>query len=444
MRDALIRTLALRACVVLLALAAGKAAGADDQPVSRGEFLQLQQQNQLLLDQMRQQQQVIDALTHKVSDLETAQAATNENAIAAAGSEPEPASTTGFHLGKINLSGEGGVAFFESGSRGQTPNSEFRVDEARLFLDAPVWNDVYFYTELDPTTHEQNDLSLRYAELYLDFEDVSQLWGRDRMLNIRAGRFYIPFGEEYQNRFAIDNPLISHSLSDLWGDDNGVELYGALGPVRYVVAVQNGGISASRDFTGDKSVTGRIGYDPASWLHLSVSGMRTGDLSAQQDVVSAMWFGSGFFRSLGSSNTTLYHANLVEGDAQVRLDWLQLKTAGGYINYGDNDPNGSNDRDVYYFYTEGTHDFTRKFYGAARFSEVFAHNGFPIVGNGNMGQYLFGDLTSQYWRLSLGLGYRFSPNLIVKGEYSINRGRDLDGSLRDHQDLFALEGAFQF
>ena len=447
MKDALIRMPAWWACVVVLALTAGGAAGADDQPVSREEFLQLQQQNQQLQNQMRQQQQVIDTLTHKVSDLETAQAATNQDSTALsapAASEPEPAATTGFHLGKVNLSGEGGLAFFESGSQGQTPNSEFRVDEARLFLDAPIWDEVYFYTEMDLATREENDLSLRYAELYLDFEDVSQLWERDRMLNIRAGRFYIPFGEEYQERFAIDNPLISHSLSDLWGTDNGVELYGSLGPVRYVVAMQNGGPSASRDFTGDKSISGRIGYDPASWLHLSVSGMRTGDLSAQQDVVSAMWFGNGFFRSLGSPNTTLFHANLAEADAQLRFSQFSLKTAGGYINYGDNDPNGNNDRDVYYFYTEGVQNFTAKFYGAARFSEIFAHNGFPIVGNGNMGEYLFDELTSQYWRLSLGLGYRFSPNLIVKGEYSFNRGREFDGTPRDHQDLFALEAAFQF
>jgi hypothetical protein len=73
-------------------------------------------------------------------------------------------------------------------------------------------------------TPEENDLSLRFGELYLDCEDVSRLWGQDRMLNLRVGRFYIPFGEEYLDRFAIDNPLISHSVSDLWGEDNGVEL----------------------------------------------------------------------------------------------------------------------------------------------------------------------------------------------------------------------------
>lgn len=36
----------------------------------------------------------------------------------------------------------------------------------------------------------------------------------------------------------MENPLISHSLSDLWGIDPGVELYGTVGDFNYVVAVQ--------------------------------------------------------------------------------------------------------------------------------------------------------------------------------------------------------------
>ncbi len=433
--------LALLSCAA--SVAAAKAA---DAPVSREEFQQLQQQNQQLQQQMQQQQQLIDQLTHKVSELEgpkpapeTAPDTTSD------GTATGTSAGASFHLGRVDISGEGGLGFFESGSQGQTPNSEFHVDEARIFVEAPVWDDVYFYTEMNLATRDENDLALRYGELYLDFEDISKLWsGSEGLLNMRVGRFYIPFGEEYQQRFAIDNPLISHSLTDVWGEDDGLELYGKAGTVRYVVAVQNGGVSASRDFTGDKSVAGRIGWDPAGWLHLSASGMRTGDLSVNNDVLSALWFGSGFFRSLGSSNTTTFHANLAEGDAQIRLQHTQLKAAGGYINYGDNDPAGSNHRDVYYYYVEGTQDLTRKLYAAARFSEAFAHNGFPIVGNGVMATYLFDELTSEYWRLSLGLGYRFSRNLLVKGEYSFNRGRELDGTPRDHQDLFALEAAYQF
>ena len=39
----------------------------------------------------------------------------------------------------------------------------------------------------------------------------------------------LPFGEEYQVRNAIDNPLVTHSLSDVWGIDEGVQVYGTLG-----------------------------------------------------------------------------------------------------------------------------------------------------------------------------------------------------------------------
>ena len=77
------------------------------------------------------------------------------------------------------------------------------------------------------------------------------------MLNVRAGRIDVPFGEEYLMRDAIDNPLISHSLPDIWGVDEGIELYGAAGKFSYVVAVQNGGIPATRDFT---SPPGRLAH----------------------------------------------------------------------------------------------------------------------------------------------------------------------------------------
>src|SRR5204862_1142451 len=118
---------------------------------------------------------------------------------------------------------------------------------------APIWENVYFFTELNLMTREANDLSLQLGELYVDFENISRLWDRDRMLNLRVGRMDTPFGEEYQTRDAIDNPLISHSLSDLWGVDEGIELYGSVNKVSYAVAVQNGGVSGVRDFDGDKS-----------------------------------------------------------------------------------------------------------------------------------------------------------------------------------------------
>jgi hypothetical protein len=319
------------------------------------------------------------------------------------------------------------------------------VDEAKLFIEAPVMADVYFYTELNLMTRDAWDLSLQLGEAYLDFENISKLWKQDRMLNLRIGRLDIPFGEEYISRDAIDNPLVTHSLSDLWGVDEGIELYGSIGKVSYVVAVQNGGASGVRDYDGDKSVAGRLAYDPAKWLHLSASAMRTGDLKNPDDGWSDLWFANAWFLPIGSASTTKFHANLVEGDVEVRLPHGHIKMFGGYARYDDNDPNADNRRDIYYYSVEAVHDLTRKLYAAARFSQIFADKGYPIGGLGNMGDYVFGGtLTDEIWRLSLGLGYRWSPNLITKIEYSFERGKEIGGAKRDQEDLFSLQAAFKF
>src|SRR5262249_14716063 len=156
---------------------------------------------------------------------------------------------------------------------------------------------------------------------------------------------------------------ISHSLADFWGVDEGVELYGVLGKFSYVLAVQNGGDPTVRDFTGDKSVAGRISFDPTRWLHLSVSGMRTGELDAENDFISALWFGGGWFLSIGNpATTTRFHANLVQGD--VRLKWKRgyLAAYGGYVCYDDNDTANDNRRGIYHYAIEVQQRLTPKFY----------------------------------------------------------------------------------
>ena len=422
----------------VVGLAAGSVRGADVQQ----ELQDLRQANTALQAQLREQRGVIELLSKQMAQVQQTQAALDLRA----GNNAPPASASGIDLGRIHLSGEAGVGFFHSGKEGITPNSEFRVDEAKLFFEAPVWKNVYAFGELNLAAHEGGDLSLNVGELYLDVEDVSQLWGRERQLNVRAGRLDVPFGEEYLRRDAIDNVLISHSLADFWGVDEGVEIYGTLGKFSYVVAVQNGGDPAVRDFTGDKSVTARLGFDPTRWLHLSVSGMRTGEIDVQNEYISAIWFGGGWFAPVGSfATTTRFHANMVQGD--VRLKWQRghLAASGGYICYDDNDTAGSNHRGIYHYAIEAQQNLTPKLYVAERFSQIVADKGYLLTGNGNMGDYFNpSNLTKDLWRLSLGLGYRFGDNLLVKSEYTFEGGRAVSGAGRDHEDLFALEAAVKF
>jgi hypothetical protein len=178
---------------------------------------------------------------------------------------------------------------------------------------------------------------------------------------------------------------------------------------------------------------------------MSVSGMRTGNLDANRDRLSELWFAGGWFRSLGSPATTRFHANLVQGDIAFRLPHGYIRAFGGYIHYDDDDPIADNSRDVYYYSVEAVHDITRKLYGAVRFGQIFAPDGFPIVGNGTMGEFLFSPtLTTDLWRLSMGMGYRFNRNLVVKLEYSLERGQVVGGADRDHEDLIAGMAAFAF
>ena len=211
----------------------------------------LREQNALLQQQVKSQGALLDTLIQKVNSLEAARPIEggNDRPLAAG------------RLEKLHIGGEGGAGYAATGPEGYAPSGKFQLNDARLFLEAPVYDDVYFYGEVVLADSSQYDNRLQLGELYAEFENISKLWNKHNQLNARVGQMYIPFGEEYLTRNAIDNPLISESLLDFWGVTPGVELYGDLGKFTYVVAAQNGADGAN-GAGGDKSVAGRIGFDP--------------------------------------------------------------------------------------------------------------------------------------------------------------------------------------
>jgi len=128
----------------------------------------------------------------------------------------------------------------------------------------------------------------------------------------------------------------------------------------------------------------------------------------------------------------------------VKLPHGRIHAFGGYARYDDNDPDANNKRDIWFYSVEGVYDITRKFYTAARFSQILAPDGYQLVGNGSMDQFLYGTPATDLWRLSLGVGYHWSPNALLKAEYAFERGKELTGDTRDHEDFFGIEAAFRF
>ena len=395
----------------------------------------LEEQNRSLQQELGAQKQLIEELKARLQEPALKEKDT--------GLEAPPA--TGPKFGRLHISGEGGVGYFHTGSDGQHPDGSFRVDEAKVFLEAPLWPSTYLFAELDLITREANDEFFHLGELYIDFENVLRHWTEHNLLSVRVGRFDIPFGEEYLARDVIDNPLISHSVSDFWGVDEGVEIYGSALGLDYVLAVQNGGHPTLRDFDRDKSIAGRLGYDFGNVARLSFSGIRTGDLSTEGDEMSELWFGNGFFRALGPSDTTpTFSATVYEIDAQTFWRNGHLKLAGGLFQFEDSDSSVDNSRDGHFYYAEVLQHLIPKLYTAGRFSRIIADDGLPIVGHGDFGKYFFGPLTTDLWRLSIGLGYRWSDNLLAKIEYTIEQGALLDGADRDRHNFFGAEIGFQF
>lgn len=396
--------------------------------VAQTDVQALVEQNRQLVDQVRAQQKQIDDLRARLDRLDDS----------ATPGRPLPSASESGR--QIRLSAEVGVGFFKSGADGDQPNSEFRVDDARIFVEAPVWRNVYFFGGLELTTREANDEYFHVGELYFDVED---LWssGRDYSLSLRAGRMNLPFGEEYLVRNVMDNPLISHSLADIWGIDEGVQVYGKLGRVRYNLAVQNGGHPTLRDYDADKAWIVRLAWDATSRLSLSASAMRTGDLATEGDEVSEVWFANAFFRALGpAATTTTFAAELAEVNAAYRWPSGHLKAAAGWVNFDDDSTTTSSARDLSYYSAEATQQLPGKVFAAARYSAIDAPLGYPLAGQGRAGKYFFNPfapLTQDLRRLSLGLGYRFAPPLVWKVEYSWEDGRLINGTKRNDADMLS-------
>src|SRR5436305_15247470 len=115
------RTLVYGSVTAWLSLAAA-GAFADEPSDTQQQIQQLREQNRQFQEQLRQQQLIIESLSRKVGQMEENKARRDEGEASRAGREMEPEKTSsGFNLGKVNISGEGGVAFFKGGKQGIFP-----------------------------------------------------------------------------------------------------------------------------------------------------------------------------------------------------------------------------------------------------------------------------------------------------------------------------------
>ena len=266
----------------------------------------------------------IDALERRVAELEAAERAEG------AGGAWLPGWTE-----RVRLGGSASAGYFRRGELTPEDDHAFQIWDARLFVDAelaedaavgdvPIVRNVGATFEWDLV--RIGELQNQVGELYADFQGL----GGRSFANVQVGRFQIPVGENYL-RFSKgyrDNPFISNTVGGPWWWDEGLRFYGeeARGRFGYVASISNGDTRFDADPNTDPQGTLKLYTDPWPWLHVSVSGLASGEIGRSSEAApGALWLGETWAMAIGSRTAVPTFADglpVPDGPNRISHTWL--------------------------------------------------------------------------------------------------------------------------
>ena len=333
-------------------------------------------------------------------------------------------------LSKLKIKGRAGFGFFDSGKAGSYPAGSFEMPDAKLqFAFQPdEINTVVTRFNLNNATAQSPLLDYFFLQSK-DF--IPALKDSPFSLSARLGRFKLGFGEETWSDNIVESVLPSNSAARVTLIDEGLEFAGKiklekfnLKPLGWVFSVSDGNSGVGSDSTAGKAVMTKLYHSPIEPLYLSTSYYNSGRLdssSAEMSIAGLITPPSGesdWDRSVweidarydfGKGKKPLDPPAYSDSKAIIRLSFGQFKDEANKTRSGD------------FGFMEGTYSWTKKFYTAVRYSLV------NINGDGTA---TLNSITAAngYTRFSLGGGYRWTDNTILKLSYDWNKnsgpGRD--------------------
>ena len=341
-------------------------------------------------------------------------------------------------LSRFHLSGNADFTYFNGQDNSHSPDSRFAVDNARLFFDFDVSDNVSFYFEWDIV--REFSLKNEAGQLYLRLDRIFEV----DALNLKVGRVPIPFGQEYlrfhEQRF--ENPLISFSAPAPYNWDEGIEIFGSTFNNRfdYIFAVTDGDDEFNENSNEAIQLTAKISVHPTNWASIVLSALDTGTIGDDNSGKSALEFGGSHAYPFGFGTDVINYQDgaAIEDDTDNRFsltawevdtilhpsDWGQIWLAYGQAGIRSK---GSSkfDRDLLYWIAEGTLELGKlsrhlsRYYLAIRYSAIGTFDsgeGYMLAAM-NDGKEL-GYNTKDVQVVSAGLGVRLHKNIKLKLEYS--------------------------
>ena len=330
-------------------------------------------------------------------------------------------------LAKLKLKGRAAFGFFDSGKAGSYPAGSFEMPDAKIQL-AFQPDDINTVT-LRFNVNNATAQSPLMDYLFLQSKDfVPALKGSPFSLSARLGRFKLGFGEETWTDNPVEGILPSNSAARATIVDEGLEFAGkikldkiGLKPLGWVVSVSDGNSGVGSDSTAGKAFMGKLYYTPIEPLYLSASYYNSGRLDSSSAELSlaglvsrptgendwdrTVWELDARY-DFGKGKKPLEPIVFSDSKAIARLSFGQFKDEANRTRSGD------------FGFVDGIYNLTKKFYAAARYSFINL--------NGDATATLNSVTANRYDRYSLGGGYRFSDNTILKLSYDWNKSQGAD------------------
>ncbi len=374
-------------------------------------------------------------------------------------------------INRVHIGGNAAMRWMNGEARAQTDHtSSFMVSQADIVLDVDVAPNMTFWYDTS-VVREGVARGNPGEQLYARVDNVlHQEW-----LNMKLGRMFMPFGEEYLRWDGIDNPLGSYTTAFPWGQDEGVLLFGDILPnnkLSYAASLQNGNGGFNFDDNPSKTLTARLSSQILPWLHVSGSYLNLGKQGSTTAKGSAEFWISGFHISpLGTTTATggASPSNIVSGQAYEGDVVLTDSRLGRiWMNYGSlatSDGGGAIfNRTIRWYMAEITGYLPKtdkKAFLIGRYSVVGTFNpklgyrfaGTALAADTNASPYTAANYDQRdLFRYSLGAGYYFAKNVLGKLEYTWEDSHLIDPAqgvaaekavLRQH-NFFLAELAFKF
>ncbi len=223
----------------------------------------------------------------------------------------------------VRFSGSSDAGYFAGPRESVFEGASFQIWDSRFFVEAELGRDVtlgettlvrdvgfLFEWDLVRIGYLFNDV----GELYVDFQGI----GDSDLVSAQVGRFQLPVGEAYlqYSQGYADRAFVTNPVGGAWWWDEGVRIYGSAleNRIGYVASVTNGNTPFNYDENHAKQLTLKLFANPTDWLHVSVSGLRSGQLgSSNQPASGSLWIGETWAQPLGASSPvpTYDHGSIV-------------------------------------------------------------------------------------------------------------------------------------